>query len=124
MSKKYKIANGLIHGFTFAHALVVVLFKLFDLPDEIPLTILTVLMIVLVARLNDFPYDLTAVMALMFSFAGYFVGSTGSEWMMANGSEFVSANANAIMTIIVTELVGWLIYYVTNYIQSQNGEHV
>ena len=119
---KFLLANILIHFFALAHALVVVLFKYWSLPDEIPLTILTVLLIILVARLNKFPYDLSAVLALMFCFAGFFIGTKGGEWLNSHFSGFIHDNANVIMTIFVTELVGWTTYLIADKIQPKKVE--
>lgn len=110
-------ANLLIHLFALAHAVFVVTFKYFNLPDEIPLTILTVLMIVLVARLNDFPYDLSAILALMFCFAGFFIGTKGGELLEQYATGFLHRYANVTMTLIVTEIVGWATYIIAQSIQ-------
>lgn len=116
---KFLLANVLIHLFALAHALVVVLFKFWSVPDEIPLTILTVLLIIIVARLNKFPYDLSAVLALMFCFAGFFIGTKGGELITKYCTGFMHDNANVIMTILVTELVGWTTYLVATKIQPR-----
>ena len=121
--KRFLYANLLIHCFALAHAAIVVIFKYFELSDEIPLTILTVLMIVLVARLNKFPYDLSAVLALMFCFAGFFIGTKGGEWLNANTSGWIQKQANVLVTFLVTELVGWITYIIAVNIQPKSNVH-
>lgn len=110
----------LVHLFALAHALVVLCFSLLNWSDEIPLTCLTVLMIILVARTYDFPLDLSAVMALLFCFAGFFMGSEGGEILhslMGTGWQPLS---NIITTFCVTELLGWATYLIVTKIKT-NG---
>ncbi len=114
-------ANLLIHGFALAHALVVVIFNYFNLPDEIPLTILTVLMIILVVRLYKFPYDLSAVLALIFCFVGFFIGTKGGEWLSLHAIGFWRDNANVIVAFGVTELLGWVAYLIAKNVQSNSN---
>lgn len=115
-NKRSLYSTILIHSFALAHAFVVVLFRHFNLADEIPLTILTVLMIVLVTQLYKFPYDLTAVMALLFCFAGFFIGTKGGEWIMNNSSGWIKNNANVVVSFLVTEFDGWVTYFVVRSI--------
>lgn len=99
--------NLLIHLFTLAHILVVLSFAWAGWNDEIPLTCLTILMIILVARTYDFPLDLSAVMALLFCFAGFFMGTKGGEWLQPFTQTWGKGISNAICTMCVTELLGW-----------------
>lgn len=97
----------LIHLFAVAHALVVVCFAAWNWSDEIPLTFLTILMIVMVSRTYGFPLDLSAVMALLFCFAGFFMGTKGGELLNPLTAVYGHALSNVICTFLVTETLGW-----------------
>lgn len=97
----------LIHLFAIAHALVVVCFAALEWSDEVPLTFLTILMIVMVARAYGFPLDLSAVMALLFCFAGFFMGTKGGELLRPFTAVYGHALSNVICTLLVTEILGW-----------------
>lgn len=116
-------ANLLIHSFAVAHAAVVALFSYFDLPDEVPLTILTVLMIILVVRLYKFPYDLSAVLSLMFCFGGFFLGTKGGELMSNHTTGFWHDYANVIVTFLVTEMVGWVAYLIAKNLHIKQSDN-
>ncbi len=96
----------LIHLFALAHVFTVWFFAAFDWSDEIPLTCLTILMIILVGYLYRFPLDLSAVMALLFCFAAFFMGTKGAEWL-APLAEHCTILPNMLTTFIVTEILGW-----------------
>lgn len=110
----------LVHLFALAHALVALCFSLLNWSDEIPLTCLTILMIILVARTYNFPLDLSAVMALLFCFAGFFMGSEGGEILRLFISTGWQPLPNIITTFCVTELLGWATYLIVTKIKK-NG---
>ncbi len=111
----------LVHLFAVAHVLVVLLFSLFGWPDEIPLTCLTILMIVLVARNYDFPLSLSAVLALLFCFAGFFMGTQGGEILQALAT-FWKPLPNIISTFCITELLGWATYLIATKMNTHDTD--
>ncbi len=97
----------LVHLFALAHVLTVGFFYLLGWSDEYLLTCLTILMIVLVGRIHQFPLDLSAVMALLFCFAAFFMGTKGAEWLAPLAERFGEIVPNMISTFVVTEILGW-----------------
>lgn len=112
----------LIHLFALAHILVVLCFALLGWQDEIPLTCLTILMIILVARTYGFPLDLSAVMALLFCFAGFFMGTKGGEFLRPYFSNHWQALSNIVTTFCITELLGWATYLIVTKFRSNDSD--
>ncbi|MCM1034749.1 MAG: hypothetical protein NC038_06000 [Paludibacter sp.] len=111
----------LIHLFAVAHALVVVCFATLGWRDEIPLTFLTILMIIMVARGYGFPLDLSAVMALLFCFAGFFMGTKGGELLQPLTSVYGHALSNVICTFLTTEVLGWSTWLIATKTKRNNN---
>lgn len=112
MNSTYK-TNLIIHSFAIAHALTVILLRQFEIADEIPLTILTVTMIIAVGRVYNFPLDISAALALLFCFAGFYMGTKGADILaLINNGQFLPY-ANIICTVIVTEILGWATVLIT-----------
>ncbi len=102
----------LIHLFALAHVLTVWGFYMLSWSDEYLLTCLTILMIVLVGRTHRFPLDLSAVMALLFCFAAFFMGTKGAEWLAPLAERFGEIVPNVICTFVVTEILGWSTWFI------------
>lgn len=118
MSKTLKI-NLFIHLFAVAHALTAILFRYMGWSDDIPLTILTIILTVAVARENDFPLDISGALALLSCFTGFFLGTEGAKILGALPIEWITKYANVITTIIITEVLGWTIYFITHKRKTQ-----
>ena len=113
---KHKILslNLLIHGFAAAHALTAYLLFGTRLGDSAILTILTVTMILFIARLYDFPLEGSLVFAALCCLAGFYLGTKGAE-LFSHYFPQQSRYAPQITTTMVTELLGWttslIVYY-------------
>lgn len=99
---------ALIHLFAAAHAAVAVLSRVFDYVDDVPLTVLTLSMILLIAIRRSLRVEFVAALALIWIFTGYLFGIYGAQFIQ----EIVGSSilASAIATTLVTELIGWLTY--------------
>ncbi len=102
----------LVHLFALAHVLAVGSFYWMGWSDEYILTCLTILMIILVGRLYRFPLDLSAVMALLFCFAAFFMGTKGAEWLAPLAEQFGQIVPNMICTFVTTEILGWSTWFI------------
>lgn len=103
----------LIHAFALAHALVVILSRTFDYVDDVPLTLLTILMIAIIAIRRNLQVEVIAALVLSGCFLGYALGVYGAELIgrvIGNGTA-----APAITTALVTELLGWMTYAVSRF---------
>ena len=108
MDVKLTKCSWVIHLFAIAHTLSVVLFDRIGYSDEIILSLLTISMIVVVTHLYGMPVEVSAAVAALCCFAGFYLGTIGGEWLTASGVPFLVKYANAITTFVVTELLGWL----------------
>ncbi|HBZ34552.1 MAG TPA: hypothetical protein DEO38_05575 [Bacteroidales bacterium] len=88
------------------------MFALAHMNDDVPLSILTILLIVLVADQYGFPLEVSTALALLFCIAGFFIGTKGAELinMIFNFEE--KTITNIIMTFVTTEILGWSTYFI------------
>lgn len=99
---------AVIHLFAAAHVAVAVLSRIFNYVDDVPLTVLTLSMILIVSVRRGLRVELVATLALICIFVAYLFGIYGArffEQLLGCGIA-----APAITTAIVTELIGWLTY--------------
>ncbi|MDE7077903.1 MAG: hypothetical protein K2O55_04940, partial [Alistipes sp.] len=98
----------LIHLFAAAHAAVAMLSRIFDYVDDVPLTILTLSMILIIAVRRGLRVELVAALALICIFVAYLFGIYGAQFIQQLFGCGIAAPA--IATALVTELIGWLTY--------------
>ena len=96
----------MIHGFAAAHALTAYLLFGTKLGDSAILTILTITMILFIARLYDFPVEASLVFAALSCLAGFYLGTKGAQ-LFSHYFPQQSPYAPQITTTVVTELLGW-----------------
>ena len=107
MDAKLNKCNWIIHLFAVAHALSTFLLGRWGVSDEMVLSLLTITMIVLVTHLYGVPLEVSAAIAILFCFAGFYMGSYGGRWLEASGSPLLIEYSSSICTFVVTEIVGW-----------------
>jgi hypothetical protein len=110
MSKKVAV-NILIHGFALAHGVTSLLLFHTRVGDGVALTILTIAMVVSVAYRYDYPLDVTAILALLCCFAGFYLGTAGASLIVEYWSA-VSGFVHQLTTVLVTELLGWATFFI------------
>ena len=95
----------LIHLFAAAHALTAVITRLLDYYDDIPLTLLTIAMLIIIALRRNLSVYVTVVTILIVTLTGYLSGVwLGQRLNLLLQSPIVSS---AIITFALTELFGW-----------------
>lgn len=110
-STPFRVAHVVIHGFAIAHAIVGALILSHGSDPGIILTILTITMIIILTRVNDYPLDVTAALALICCLGGFFLGTVGADWIVSIFK--VSTDLSQIITtFLVTELLGWITYII------------
>ncbi|MDY3979742.1 MAG: hypothetical protein SOZ00_06950 [Tidjanibacter sp.] len=107
MDTKLRKSQIIVHLFALAHAGTVYLLHYFALSDELTLSLLTISMVVIVSQIYGFPLEVSAALAALCCFAGFYMGTIGGETLAKVNSEFVSGFANEITTFAVTEILGW-----------------
>lgn len=105
------ILNILIHGFALAHGVTSLLLFHTSVGDGVALTMLTIAMVVSVSYQYGYPLDVTAILALLCCFAGFYLGTAGAQFIMES-SETFSEFAHQITTVLVTELLGWATFFI------------
>ena len=105
------ILNILIHGFALAHGVTSLLLFHTSVGDGVALTMLTIAMVVSVSYQYGYPLDVTAILALLCCFAGFYLGTAGAQLIMES-LEPLSEFAHQITTVLVTELLGWATFFI------------
>lgn len=104
-----RLTGFIIHGFAVAHAGAAALLAQTLVGDEAALTILTVAMILSIARVNNRSWGVADALSVIGVLAGTYLGSRGAvflvKWIPGIGNA-----ANALTTFGVTELLGWTAY--------------
>ena len=104
---------AVIHLFALAHAAIAVVSRMVNYVDDVPLTVLTVPLIVIIAIRHHLQAEMIAILALVGTFAGYLLGSYGATvvgLLVHNPTA-----ASAVTTALFTELLGWSIYAFARY---------
>lgn len=111
-----------IHFFAAAHAAVAVLSRVFSYVDDVPLTVLTLSMILIIAVRRGLRAELVAALALICIFVAYLFGIYGAQVIQ----QFLGCGiwAPAITTALVTELIGWLTYAFARSRNPQTSNHL
>jgi hypothetical protein len=111
MKTPFRIAHLTIHGFALAHGGLAALILSQGSDPGIFLTILTIAMIVILSRLNDYPLDVTAALTLICCLGGFFMGTKGAIWFTRHAGTPENL-AQILTTVLVTEILGWITYLI------------
>lgn len=107
MDSKLTKCSWVIHLFAVAHAISSFAMGQWGLDDEILLSLLTISTIVLVTHIYGLPLEVSAALAVLCCFAGYYLGTLGGKWLTASGVDFLINYSSEITTFVVTEILGW-----------------
>lgn len=106
MEKFKKIKAGLIiHVFALLHASVATLCRLVGVGDELFLTTLTMLMVLLICLRRNFSIELIAAGIIVVNVVGYLLGNMGATIL----EKFLESQflVHALATALTTEILGW-----------------
>ena len=107
MNAKLNKCSWIIHLFAVAHILSSWAMGQWGLNDEVLLSLLTISMIVVVTQIYKLPLEVSAALAVLCCFAGYYLGTLGGKWLTASGVDFLTKYSNEITPFVVTEILGW-----------------
>ena len=82
MNAKLNKCSWIIHLFAVAHIISSWAMGKCGLNDEILLSLLTISMIVAVTQLYRLPLEVSAALAVLCCFAGYYLGTLGGKWLL------------------------------------------
>lgn len=103
--------SGIIHLFAVLHAVVALSCHLAGINDELVLTLLTIVMIVLICLKRGLNVEFTAASVIVVNVIGYLLGTGGAQLieMVLHSPPVV----HAVSTFITTEILGWSIVWFT-----------
>lgn len=107
MDTRLTKCSWVIHLFAVAHIISSWAMSKCGLNDEILLSLLTISMIVVVTQIYKLPLEVSAALAGLCCFAGFYLGTLGLEWLTASDVAWLTAYPNEITTFVVTEILGW-----------------
>ncbi len=110
---------GIIHLFAVLHAAVALLCRLAVINDELVLTLLTIVMIVLICLKRGLNVEFTAASVIVVNVIGYLLGTGGAELI----ERFVHSPlaVHAVSTFLTTEILGWSIVWFTKLFRRGDG---
>ena len=108
----------IIHLFALLHACVVIFCYWIGIEDELMLTVLTTLMVLLICRKERLNIELTAASIIISNIIGYIMGNLGANIL----STFLSSASmiHAISTAVTTEILGWSMVILTKILHNDN----
>ena len=111
----------IIHIFALLHAVVTLACRHAGLNDELLLTVLTMSMILLICMKRWISIEYAAACVIMANILGYILGHLGADILQS----LISTNhaANALATIITTEILGWTIELLTRLFHPRKAGH-
>ena len=110
--KRQNISNiAIIVIFALLHFAVAIIGRMMDYNDDIPLTILTITMVIVVSMRNQTRIELMGILTLVCTILGFLIGS----WLWKPMGEILGNDtiAPAISTFIITILLGLMTHYIT-----------
>lgn len=107
MNAKLTKCTWIIHLFALAHIISSFAMGAWGLSDEVVLSLLTISMIVVVTQIYKLPLEVSAALAVLCCFAGYYLGTLGARLLNASKVDFLINYSSEITTFVVTEILGW-----------------
>ena len=103
--------SGIIHLFAVLHAVVALSCHLAGINDELVLTLLTIVLIVLICLKRGLNVEFTAASVIVVNVIGYLQGTGGAQLieLLLHAPPVV----HAVSTFITTEILGWSIVWFT-----------
>lgn len=111
----------IIHVFALLHAVVAFTCRHMGLNDELLLTVLTMSMVLLICMKKWISVEYAASCVIVANVLGYIFGHLGADIL----EYFISTNyaANALATVITTELLGWTTELVTRTLHPKRQDY-
>ncbi len=109
---------AIIHLFAVLHAAVALACRWASIHDELVLTLLTIVMVVLICMRRRLNIEFTASSVIIVNVMGYFLGTGGAKLI----EHFVSSGpaVHAFSTFLTTEILGWSIVWFTKFLNRDD----
>lgn len=105
--------STIIHLFAVLHAAVALLCRMAVVNDELVLTLLTIVMIVLVCLRKGLNVEFTAACVIVVNVIGYLLGTGGAELFERVVRSPLAVHA--LSTFFTTEILGWSVVWFTRF---------
>ncbi len=109
----------IIHLFAFLHVAVALMCRSFGIMDEIWLTLLSIIMVVLICVRMFAKVELIVATVIVTNFAGYIFGVYGAKLISCFIGEELAVHA--ISTFVTTEIIGWGTYSFLNLLKRNSA---
>ncbi len=110
--------HAFIHGFALLHAGTVALCAWLGIPDTLALTALTMLMAVLLCYEENLTVDISIMALILVNVLGFLLGNLGAQLLL---NFLPSAWKNIVSTVVVTEMMGWALYWFAHTFSPANA---
>ena len=110
--------HALIHGFALLHAGTVALCAWLGIPDTLALTALTMLMAVSLCYEENLTVDISIMALILVNVLGFLLGNLGAQVLL---NFLPSAWKNIVSTVVVTEMMGWALYWFAHTFSPANA---
>lgn len=110
--------HALIHGFALLHAGTVALCAWMGIPDTLALTALTMLMAVSLCYEENLTVDISVMALILVNVLGFLLGNLGAQVLL---NFLPSAWKNIVSTVVVTEMMGWALYWFAHTFSPANA---
>ena len=104
---------AIIMLFAVLHFIAAAISRVFDYYDDIPLTVLTITMVILISMRNNARVELMAILTLGTTLIGFVIGT----WLRKPMTQLVNSDtfAPAITTLLITIVLGLITQYITQH---------
>ncbi len=106
----------IIHIFALLHAAVALTCRFAGIEDEMLLTILTFIMVIIICLRRSLNIETTAISIIVVKIVGYLMGSLGAKLF-----QLIIDNlgvVHALSTFLTTEIIGWSMVFIVNHVLS------
>ena len=119
MEKQYKTDIANINGFALLHALVVLGSRLIGIQDDLMLTMLTMLLVVIICLRRGVNAKFMGVCLIAVNIFGFILGM-GCAALFRRWTDYTLL-VNPLSTFITTEIIGWATYGCTAVVRRRHG---
>ena len=119
MERQYKTDIAIINGFALLHALVALGSRLIGIQDDLMLTMLTMLLVVIICLRRGVSAKFMCVCVIAVNIFGFLLGM-GCAALFRELTDY-NLVVNPLSTFITTEIIGWATYGCTVAIRRRSG---
>lgn len=105
MKKNIRTDSLIITGFAVAHALTAMMLGVFNISDELMLTLLTMAMTVILCLRHGLNIEVTAACVIVVNMAGFLLGTEGAA--LLSKALHKPTMVSSIVTFVTTIILGW-----------------